>query len=43
MPFTPSSAGDKTISGTFYFSVCDDASCQIKKQPMSVTVTVHEN
>lgn len=40
IPFTPSSAGAKTISGTFYFSVCNEETCQIKKQPMSVTVNV---
>jgi len=40
IPFTASEAGKKTISGKFYFSVCDAQSCVIKKQPMSVTVTV---
>ena len=40
IPFTPTSAGAKTISGTFYFSVCNAETCQIKKQPMSVTVNV---
>lgn len=40
IPFTASSAGAKTISGTFYFSVCNEDTCQIKKQPMSVTVNV---
>ena len=40
IPFTPTSKGAKTISGTFYFSVCNAETCQIKKQPMSVTVNV---
>jgi hypothetical protein len=40
IPFTPSSAGSKTISGIFYFSVCNESTCQIKKQAMSVTVNV---
>lgn len=40
IPFTASSAGAKTISGTFFFSVCNEDTCQIKKQPMSVTVNV---
>jgi len=43
VPFTPTTAGNKTISGTFYFSVCNEATCKIKKQPLSVTVEVHEN
>jgi len=41
IPFTASEAGQKTISGTFYFSVCNPQSCHIKKQPMSVAVTVN--
>jgi hypothetical protein len=40
IPFTPSSAGSKTISGTFFFSVCNETTCQIKKQAMSVTINV---
>jgi hypothetical protein len=40
IPFTPTSKGAKTISGTFYFSVCNAETCHIKKQPMSVTVNV---
>ena len=41
VPFTASSAGDKTISGTFFFSVCNESTCKIDKRPVSVTVTVH--
>lgn len=40
IPFTPTSAGAKNISGTFYFSVCNAETCHIKKQAMSVTVNV---
>lgn len=40
IPFTPTSKGAKTISGTFYFSVCNEETCQIKKQPMSVSINV---
>ena len=43
VPFTPTSAGQKTISGTFYFSVCNDSTCKIAKKPLSVTVTVHDS
>jgi hypothetical protein len=42
IPFTPSSAGPKTIRGTFFFSVCNASQCKIQKQPMSVTVNVAE-
>jgi len=41
VPFTASSAGDKTISGTFFFSVCNESTCKIDKRQLSVTVTVH--
>jgi hypothetical protein len=40
IPFTPASAGKKTISGTFYFSVCNKEHCKIDKRPMSLTVDV---
>ncbi len=40
IPFTPTSAGAKTISGTFFFSVCNEETCHIKKQPLSVTINV---
>ncbi len=40
IPFTPTSKGAKTISGTFYFSVCNEETCHIKKQPMSVSINV---
>ena len=43
VPFTPTTAGKKTISGTFYFSVCNEATCKIQKKPMAVTIEVHEN
>ena len=43
VPFTPTSAGKKTISGTFYFSVCNEATCKIQKKPMSVTIEVHDH
>ena len=42
IPFVPSSAGAKTISGTFFFSVCNESQCKIQKQAMSVTVNVAE-
>jgi hypothetical protein len=43
VPFTPTSAGAKTISGTFFFSVCDDKTCKIGKAAMAVTVEVNES
>jgi hypothetical protein len=42
VPFIASSAGDKTISGVFQFSVCNETTCKIQKQNLTVTVTVHE-
>jgi hypothetical protein len=42
IPFVASSAGAKTISGTFFFSVCNESQCKIQKQAMSVTVVVAE-
>lgn len=43
VPFTPTTTGKKTISGVFYFSICNEASCKIKKQPLSVTVEVFDS
>ena len=40
VPFTPSEAGARTISGTFKFSVCTDEQCLIKKQELALSVTV---
>ena len=40
IPFTPTSTGPKTISGVFYFSVCNESTCKIQKQNLSVTVDV---
>jgi len=40
VPFTPSEAGARTISGTFKFSVCTDEQCLIKKQELALAVTV---
>jgi hypothetical protein len=43
VPFTPSSAGDKKIQGTFHFSVCNAETCKIEKRPMALTVKVAES
>ena len=40
VPFTPSEAGARTISGTFKFSVCTDEQCLIKKQELALAVSV---
>lgn len=40
IPFTPSEAGERTISGTFKFSVCTDEQCLIKKQELALAVNV---
>lgn len=40
VPFTPSEAGQRTISGTFKFSVCTDEQCLIKKQELALAVNV---
>lgn len=40
VPFTPSEAGERTISGTFKFSVCTDEQCLIKKQELALAVNV---
>jgi hypothetical protein len=42
VPFTASTPGNKTISGTFLFSVCNASSCKMLKRPLSVTVAVQE-
>ncbi len=41
VPFTPSQAGQKTISGTFKFSVCTDEQCLIKKEALALNVDVN--
>ena len=40
VPFTPSEAGQRTISGTFKFSVCTEEQCLIKKEELALAVTV---
>ncbi|MBK8942927.1 MAG: hypothetical protein IPM79_36360 [Polyangiaceae bacterium] len=40
IPFTPSSAGSVTISGTCSLSVCTEAKCLVEKVPLSITVKV---
>lgn len=40
IPFTASSAGPVTISGTLSLSVCTDSNCVVEKVPLSVTVKV---
>ena len=42
VPFTPSSAGKKTISGKYYLSVCNDQTCKTVRANVSVSVTVHD-
>ncbi len=42
VPILPTSAGSKTVRGTFYFSVCTAEQCQIKKQSLAVTIKVDE-
>jgi hypothetical protein len=42
VPVLPTTAGSKTLRGTFYFSVCTDEVCEIKKQPLAVTIQVDE-
>ena len=43
IPFTPTTAGEKEISGTFYFSVCNDDLCKIDKKKLSIKVDVGES
>ena len=40
IPFTPTSAGKKEISGTFDFSVCNDKTCKIEKKKLALEVDV---
>jgi hypothetical protein len=43
IPFTPTTAGKKQISGTFYFSVCNDKTCKIEKKKLALEVDVGES
>lgn len=43
VPFTAATVGAKTIGGTFHFSICNAEKCLMKKQKLSVTVTVAES
>jgi hypothetical protein len=40
VPFVPSAPGDARVSGTFSFSVCSAASCQIETRELALTVKV---
>ena len=40
VPFTPSSAGRATVSGTLSFSVCTEDKCMIEKSKVAVSVDV---
>jgi hypothetical protein len=40
VPFVPSAPGDARIGGTFSFSVCSDATCQIESREVALTVHV---
>ena len=40
VPFTPKEAGQRTISGTFKFSVCTDEQCLIKKHDLGLAIHV---
>lgn len=40
IPFTPSSAGNATISGVYSISVCTPSNCLTEKVPLSITVKV---
>jgi hypothetical protein len=40
VPFTPKAAGERTVAGTFKFSVCTDEQCLIKKHDLGVAVKV---
>ena len=40
VPFVPSASGDARVSGTFSFSVCSAASCQIETRELALTVKV---
>ena len=38
--FTPQAAGERTIAGTFKFSVCTEEQCLIKKEDLALAVNV---
>lgn len=38
--FTPASAGEAKVSGTYKMSICSDEQCQIEQQPVSLSVKV---
>lgn len=38
VPFTATSEGSATISGTLFFSVCTDERCLMEKRPLSITI-----
>lgn len=40
VPFTPTSAGSKTLAGRFYFSVCTAEICLTERQDLSLSVVV---
>ncbi|MFS8070755.1 MAG: hypothetical protein ACMG6S_30685 [Byssovorax sp.] len=40
IPFVPSASGDARVSGTFSFSVCSAATCQIETRELALTVKV---
>lgn len=42
IPFTPSAAGNATISGELSLSVCTDSNCVIEKAQLSVTAKVED-
>ncbi|NUO50645.1 MAG: hypothetical protein HOV80_17460 [Polyangiaceae bacterium] len=42
IPFTPSAAGNTTISGELSLSVCTDSNCVIEKAQLSVTAKVED-
>lgn len=39
IPATPTAAGSHAVTGEIRFSVCNDQECQMKKVPLSATVT----
>lgn len=39
----PVRAGKVTVAGTYHFSVCSEAVCQIKKEPLTVDLEVTES
>jgi hypothetical protein len=40
VPFVAANAGDATIAGKFYFSVCTSEQCVIDNRDVAVTVKV---